>query len=76
MFNDESYYYSGIHEFNNINELLQDAKKRFIDKSLIEVMYLKKHLYNSAISQQLPTWLLNNSIGLWREKSTGLLLPI
>ena len=35
MFNDESYYYSGIHDFKNINELLQDAKKRFIDKSLI-----------------------------------------
>lgn len=35
MFNDNSCYYSGIHEYNNITELLQDLKNIFIKFSLI-----------------------------------------
>lgn len=35
MFNDDTFYYSGIHEYNNILELLDDVKKCFIKYSLL-----------------------------------------
>ncbi len=38
MFNDDNCYYSGIHEYNNITELLKDFKNNFIKYSLFNKM--------------------------------------
>ena len=46
MLKDKIYYYSGIHKYNNTQELLQDLKKRFIENALIKKFIPKDYDIN------------------------------
>lgn len=43
MFNDKTCFYSGIHEYENINELLEDFKNIFIKNALIKGLISKDY---------------------------------
>lgn len=49
MFTDERYYFSGIHKYNTIEELLQNLKRRFVENALIKKFipedYNKNRIY-------------------------------